>query len=93
MDDDLDEDTEVFSALWTGLEDPDYVMQAPFTLTIIDNDGESLTIIYHVIMWNTGSIMCVHNSVENVYTWYCVCLSISQLEQMFVLKVNSINSL
>ena len=43
MDDDLDEDTEVFSALWTGFEDPDYVVQAPFTLTIIDNDGELFT--------------------------------------------------
>ena len=39
VDDDLYEGTEVFSALWTGLEDSN-VKQAPFTLTIMDNDSE-----------------------------------------------------
>ena len=39
VDDDLYEGTEVFSALWTGFEDSN-VKQAPFTLTIMDNDSE-----------------------------------------------------
>ena len=45
MDDDLYEGTEVFSALWTGFEEDSNVKQAPFTLTIIDNDSELLTMI------------------------------------------------
>ena len=44
MDDDLYEGTEVFSALWTGFEDSN-IKQAPFILTILDNDSELFTMI------------------------------------------------